>query len=1141
MPNSKMAGVRSLSSLSTRLMLGSALVGGSALLAGAALAQNESITVTGTSIRGTAPVGSNVIAVDRAAIEESGAVTITELMTNIPQITGASGGFGSSGQRNEGGGGGFSSPNIHSLGTQASTATLVLIDGHIIPPVGSATLVVDPSVIPTAALQRVEVLPDGASAIYGANAVAGVINYITRRDYSGWETRVQAGTADHYSTFAASQVFGHAWETGSVMAVYAYSSRSNLMSKWRDIEQSRQDIRMGALTAAQDANIIFPWEIPPASPFPPAGIPTTLVAASDAVAGSDRYRGMAIPFPSIGSNFQNFNCPVAAISNSSASSNPVFLYPYTAGGINTVTVTNGSGGTMTESGYRKSVNNGGTMGVCDNADYSSDLFSDAQQNAMVSIRQSITDNISLSVDLVRSAHLSASRNARGTISATVFNINAGTGGPAFGAGQKNPFYVPVPGNTGANSEFITYNFDELLGPGAFQKNNITNQFAAIGIDVDLGGNWALSIGSTLGSSSSSNVSNGGVASAQALLALNGTVNSNGTANSGPSTSAIVDPYNLGTTISVTRALTTANALDVWNPKATNRTSAAVLRSLTDNATSNVTYSNVQDVTVKVDGPVFDPWGAGEIKVAIGANYNHYTQPQYLSGNNGIGPSSTSARGRTFSFDRRSYAGFAEFLIPLIGPDMEIPGVQKLVLDVSGRYDSFNDFGDTKNPKASIAWDIIDGLSARGSYSTSFVAPNPHDVGGPAGINFQTSVASSQITNQRVIPFLAADPLPYSQDPFTARGVGTAGTFVQDMPSCLWLNSPTLGLSSSTAKIVDSQNTVLVSSGTTVPGGLTVGTGAGQAYGCLLTTQSNANFAGLQLGGAKGDLKPERGLTYSAGLDIDAGRLWDVLEGLVANITYYNTKFIDVITNQQVQANIPEATSFGPACGTGSTSTTPGTTGCLPGWSPSDPNIVSLVASRPLTSVLPTRIYTIVDNRIQNPFTIWQAGFDFEINYRWQSDNLGTFTWSLNGNQVIRFSQKPNSSTGALLDVNDCKNSARYCTSELQGSMRLNWRYEAYTATLTFNYTHPYWAPNNTFPWSLPGPNRPAGFVKVGSLQTFDLNLGYTLPEEWISGTSVTMTVTNLLDMKPPFFDSAAGFTAGSQIGRIVSVGLVKKW
>jgi iron complex outermembrane receptor protein len=71
--------------------------------------------------------------------------------------------------------------------------------------------------------------------------------------------------------------------------------------------------------------------------------------------------------------------------------------------------------------------------------------------------------------------------------------------------------------------------------------------------------------------------------------------------------------------------------------------------------------------------------------------------------------------------------------------------------------------------------------------------------------------------------------------------------------------------------------------------------------------------------------------------------------------------------------------------------------------------------------------------------------------------------------------------------------------------------------------------------------RVAGYEHVGSLQTFDLNLGYTLPEDWISGSQVSLNINNVLDKPPPFFNNSSGFTNGSQIGRTISIGIVKKW
>ncbi len=461
----------------------------------------------------------------------------------------------------------------------------------------------------------------------------------------------------------------------------------------------------------------------------------------------------------------------------------------------------------------------------------------------------------------------------------------------------------------------------MLGPGAYTKNNVTNQFAAVGLDAGLGGSWALSIGATFGSSSTATSSFGRAAtggfrsspSAEAILALNGTTNTQGTGGN-----ALSDPYALGNVVTVTRVLTTANALDVWNPAATNRTSAAVRRSLTDTSEHTEVDNNLTDVTAKVDGefPV-DLLGAGPIKAAFGGDYYHLTQPQSTNTNNGAGPSSTSSRGRTFAFARTGYAAFAEFLIPLVNQDMGIPLVDTLTLDVSGRYDSFSDFGDTKNPKVSLAWGITDGLQARGTFSTSFVAPNVHDVGGPAGVNSQTSVSGGAIGNRRVIPFASVNPLPYSQGPFSARGVGTAGTFVETPSTCLALNSVP-GLSGTTAKLVDINGAAATSA--------TLGTGSGEVYGCQLSTSGNSAFSGLTVRGANAGLKPERGLTYSAGIDFNAGQMWDVLDGLSGSITYYQTKFINVVTNQQVENNIPEDTSFGPASNPADG---------LPGWLPTD--------------------------------------------------------------------------------------------------------------------------------------------------------------------------------------------------------------
>src|ERR1043166_7165487 len=109
--NGSSAAFQSARNLSTGLLLTTSFLG---LLTSQAIAQGsplETVVVTGTSIRGAAPTGSNLLTADRAVIVDTGAKSVQELLTNVPQINV---GFGSAGQAAEGGGGNVSAPNIHS-------------------------------------------------------------------------------------------------------------------------------------------------------------------------------------------------------------------------------------------------------------------------------------------------------------------------------------------------------------------------------------------------------------------------------------------------------------------------------------------------------------------------------------------------------------------------------------------------------------------------------------------------------------------------------------------------------------------------------------------------------------------------------------------------------------------------------------------------------------------------------------------------------------------------------------------------------------------------------------------------------------------------------------------------------------------
>lgn len=187
------------------------------------------ILVTGSRIRGHGPVGSPVITIDRAAIDQNGYATTQQIAQSIPQnfpgganegtttsITGIGGG-------NAGRGSGV---NLRGLG---QTSTLILLNGDR-PPLGGATGTFgDLSMIPASAIERVEIVADGASAIYGSDAVAGVVNIIPRLTFSGAETSFRIGTADGDSQeYQASQLLGTNWSGGHAMIAYEYYQRDRL-------------------------------------------------------------------------------------------------------------------------------------------------------------------------------------------------------------------------------------------------------------------------------------------------------------------------------------------------------------------------------------------------------------------------------------------------------------------------------------------------------------------------------------------------------------------------------------------------------------------------------------------------------------------------------------------------------------------------------------------------------------------------------------------------------------------------------------------------------------------------------------------------------------------------------------------------
>lgn len=198
-------------------------------------ARNEAIVVTGSRVRGAAPVGSTVISLGRDNIEASAGVTTDRIIKEIPQNFDL--GVSENSRAQSGGSGNITYGNSVNLRGIGPYATLVLVDGHRVVNNSRST---DPSVIPTLGVERVELVADGASAVYGSDAVAGVVNIVPRRSLDGVEAFARGGLADDFHEWALGAAVGKVFDRGQVMLAFERVERSNLSGDDRDFFVSDQ-------------------------------------------------------------------------------------------------------------------------------------------------------------------------------------------------------------------------------------------------------------------------------------------------------------------------------------------------------------------------------------------------------------------------------------------------------------------------------------------------------------------------------------------------------------------------------------------------------------------------------------------------------------------------------------------------------------------------------------------------------------------------------------------------------------------------------------------------------------------------------------------------------------------------------------
>lgn len=214
--------------------------GGLVVASGTAWAQDSTtlqrVEITGSSIKRVAAEGAlPVQVITKADIVRSGASSVSELMQQLPAMQG----FTSSSESVGGGGGGTMTASLHDIG---ESYTLVLLNGRRLAPRGSGSTV-DLNSIPLSAIERVEVLTDGASALYGSDAIAGVVNFILKKDQENTQASFrytspeQSGGAGYNASISTG--FGNLDKNGyNVLLAYSHDRQNQLKASERDFAKT---------------------------------------------------------------------------------------------------------------------------------------------------------------------------------------------------------------------------------------------------------------------------------------------------------------------------------------------------------------------------------------------------------------------------------------------------------------------------------------------------------------------------------------------------------------------------------------------------------------------------------------------------------------------------------------------------------------------------------------------------------------------------------------------------------------------------------------------------------------------------------------------------------------------------------------
>lgn len=619
----------------------------------------DTVRVTGSRIKRTeVEAALPVTIIQKEQIEAQGITSAEQLLqflniaSNSSDSLAANSGIAPPGTR---GNNGVSGANLRG---QGADATLVLLNGRRVATHGLAGQVVDLNSIPFAAIDRVEVLRDGASAVYGTDAIGGVINFITRSDYTGLavSTNIDVTEAGGGNIYSANIIGGMGdldTDRWNVWGTLSYKKNDILRGSERDFSNSFQPER----------------GLSPDTSGTPFATVTNL--AGGMISGNliDPETGLPIPT----SRVNILDLPGAAGCEAGGD----MMGPYderiwaTASNKYACAWDYGRARTIQQPVETLQFLGRATFQLGGNHQ----LFIEAMGSDVDSTRHFEAQQISTSIGANPTAELTAlNPYPLNELTRDTYDMIYNALEDYFG--DANLVY----GNP-INYRWRCY----ACGPRQIETN--TKAFRLMVGFEGMIGDWDYNVGLSRATSKSASVLGGGYYYTPQLKQILG--------------SGLLNPFLMPgqeQSAAAIAALEAASARGV-------------------ELYQGETTSTILDASFS-GGLGFDLWG-GEVQAAAGVDirreeYEFGGPPEASGGNAWIFGAPGDAVNYIAPVHRDVRAAFAEFYLPVF---------DSLEVTLAGRYDHYDGFGGTKNPKYSFKWQPADWLAIRGAYSTGFKVPS----------------------------------------------------------------------------------------------------------------------------------------------------------------------------------------------------------------------------------------------------------------------------------------------------------------------------------------------------------------------------------------------------------------------------------